>query len=130
MKIKRRNITSIEPLKELPVTDNEAISIGEALKLTSGKLTKASGTNKPTHIAYGACAAGTGNSVPVVDIEPDMEFETQMTANGSSLGIGAKVTLASDGLGVTATTTNGVATITEIPTGSLVTYSPVVVKFE
>ena len=42
-----------------------------------------------------------------------MIYETKLTAAYSAIAAGAKVTISSDGLGITATTTSGVAEIVE-----------------
>lgn len=52
---------NVPEMELLPVTASESFVMGEALVLSSGKLTKASGTTKPTHIAakdYSAPASG------------------------------------------------------------------------
>lgn len=111
-KIVTRQFPSTEPFRFLPGTADEVFVAGEALKLASGKLTKASGIDKPTHVAIADTPANNPKGVPVIVIQPDMEFITTSTATISSALIGAKVTLHTDGLQVTATTTNGVFTIT------------------
>ena len=98
------------PMEYIVGTANEAISLGEALILSSGKLTKASGTNAPEFIAVGS---GTGVVIPVIRIMEDMEFETVFSADASSVAEGSKVTIGSTGLDVTATTTDGVFTISK-----------------
>ncbi len=58
----------------LPTTPSEEYKEGEALVLTSGKLTKASGTTKPTHIALKSYVApATDNEdLPVARIDKNM----------------------------------------------------------
>lgn len=111
MKIYKRHITSSEPIVVLPVTDNEAVVIGECLKLADGKLTKASGTDTVTHIAVSQVEAGTDKTAQVIEVQKDMEFLAQLSADGASLNVGDKVTIADDGVKVTATTDGGIATI-------------------
>ncbi len=105
----------VQPWEYLPATGATAPSIGLALVLSSGKLAKASGSTKPAYIcmteAPAALAAGT--LVPVIKVEPDTVFECANAASLSEVDIGAKVTIHSDGLQITATTTDGVATIVE-----------------
>ena len=90
--------------------------VGMALVANSGNLAVATGTTKPTYISMaerdGAVTAG--DLIPVVRVQPDMIFEVPLSAAGTSLKAGQKVTIATDGLQVTATTTDGVAEIVEI----------------
>lgn len=90
--------------------------VGMALTMNSGNLAIASGTTAPTYICMrnedAAVAAGT--VIPVVRVSKDTIYETELSAAGTSLKIGQKVTVATDGLRVTATTTDGVAEIVEI----------------
>jgi len=90
--------------------------LGMALIQSSGNLAIATGTNAPKYISMiekeSACTAG--DLIPVIRVEPGTIYETELSAAGTSLKLGDKVTLhASNGLEVTATTTNGVAEIVE-----------------
>ena len=90
--------------------------VGMALTQTSGNLTLASGTTKPTYISMREqeTALTAGDLIPVVRVQPDVIFDTELSAAGTSLKVGQKVTIATDGLRVTATTTDGIAEIVEI----------------
>ena len=94
----------------------EAISVGEALVLnTSGKLTKCGATVKPAYIAMGQVSASAADRrVAVCRVESNQVYEVPVSAKPTSLVPGAKVTLYTDGLQVTATTTDGVATIESV----------------
>lgn len=96
------------PIEYMEVTADEAVTLGEALVLTSGKLTKCGATAKPTYVAVGPDQDGVA---PVIKVQDYMEFETTLAAAGTSLVPGSVVTLHTDGMQVTATTTSGVATI-------------------
>lgn len=99
------------PFEYYAPTTDEAIVLGEALVLTSGKLTKCAATATPEFIAM---SSGTNKStIAVVRVMEDDEFETTFAADASSNAEGTKVTLHTDGLQVTATATNGVFTITK-----------------
>lgn len=98
------------PMEIYDITDSEAVTLGEALVLSSGKLTKCAATSIPEFIAM---AAGTGVEIPVIRVMEDMVFETTFAADASSNAEGTLVTLHSDGAQVTATATNGVFTITK-----------------
>lgn len=110
-KLQRKGSAATEAIEYYEGTAAEAITVGELLKLSSGKLTKASGTDVPEFLAEGS---GTGIIIPVKRIYEDEVYQTTLSASGGSLNIGDKVTIASDGLRVTATTSSGVFAITEI----------------
>lgn len=87
--------------------------VGMALTQTGGNLALASGTAAPTYISMcekdSACTAG--EIIPVIRVEKDMILETTFAAAAASIKLGNKVTLHTDGLQVTATTTDGVAEV-------------------
>ncbi len=89
---------------------------GMLMKLSEGKLAAASGTDIPEFVCVEehSAAVSAGDEVNVVRIEPGTVYETELSAAGSSLKLGNKVTIASDGLRVTATTAGGVAEIVYI----------------
>jgi hypothetical protein len=91
-------------------TNDEAIVLGEALVLTSGKLTKCAATATPEYIAR---SAGTNKAIAVNRVLEEDIFETTFAADASAVNEGSKVTIHTDGLQVTATTTNGVFYITK-----------------
>lgn len=111
----------------LDVKSAEAVTIGEALVLSSGKLTKATGT--PQFIAMGEVSANdTDRNIAVCRVESNQIFEAPITAAPTSLNVGDKVTLADTGLGVTATTQSGVATIVSL-NGAAVAGDKILVRF-
>lgn len=98
-----------------PTTANESYTAGEGLVLRAGELIKAGATVKPTHIAaktYAAPASG-NEDLPVYPVVPHHVYETTFAVNALPIKEGDKVTLHSDGVQVTATAANGVATITK-----------------
>lgn len=98
-------------------TADESIALGEALVLTAGKLAKAGATVVPEYIAM---SAGTNKPIAVVRVLEEDYFETEFAADATAVAEGAKVTLHTDGLKVTATTTSGVFYITKkIGTGAI-----------
>ena len=90
--------------------------VGKAMTVTGGKLAVASGTTKPTYICmrHEASTVAAGTPVPVMRIRDDMIFETTFSVAATSIKIGDKLTLSTDGMQVTATTTDGVAEVVEI----------------
>lgn len=87
--------------------------VGMALVQTSGNLAMASGTTAPTYISMcerdTACTAG--ELIPVVRVQKDIIFGVPAQADMTSVKLGDKVTIYTDGLQVTATTTSGVAEV-------------------
>lgn len=104
---------SSDPFEYYKMTDSEAVTLGEGLVQTSGRLTKVGATATPEFIALKTAAGGTDVEIPVVRVKEGREFETTSTATVATTLIGSKVTLHTDGLTVTATTTSGVFLITE-----------------
>lgn len=90
--------------------------VGMAMVLANGSLAVASGTTKPTHICVEEhqTAVAAGTLIHVHQVEPDITWGAPLTVAGTNLKEGQKVTISADGLGVTATTTDGVATIEKI----------------
>ncbi len=116
------------PIEYRAVTANEDVVLGEALALSAGKLTKCGATARPEYVAVGP--KDDAGIAPVVRVQDYMEFETTLSAapaEGVTLAEGTKVTLAADGLQVTATTTSGVAVITWL--GGTAAGDPVRVRF-
>ena len=99
------------PIEYHPGKANEAIVLGEALTMTAGALTKCGTTAKPDFIAVGPVKDGV---VPAVKVQDYILWEVPLTAAGTTLKVGDKVTIAATGLGVTATTESGVAAIVAI----------------
>ena len=87
--------------------------VGMALTQTSGNLALASGTTAPTYISMreetDKLAAGT--IIPVIRVLDSIIFETTFSAAATSIKVGDKVTIHTDGLQVTAATTGGVAEV-------------------
>lgn len=92
------------------VTAGLAINEGQALALSGGKLVVANG--KPEFIAMGDKAATDENrQLAVCRVDAHQIYEVPVSAAPTSLKPGDKVTVNTNGLEVTATTTNGVVTI-------------------
>lgn len=103
----------VPPWEYLP-TNVIQPKVGMALILTNGRLSIATGTNKPEYICMAEhpdiVAAGT--IVPVIRVTPEILFKTSNSASLIGVNVGARVTLhASSGMQVTGTTTSGVAEI-------------------
>ena len=104
-----------EPFFEVPATASESYVPGEALKLASGKATKCTGATAPDYICQSKLDGAVDGDVVLVSlVNAQQELEAPLEAAGTSLKIGNKVTVGTDGLSVTATTTDGVFLITQI----------------
>lgn len=111
IKIENARMNVPEPVFH-EVTEDEAVVMGEALVLTNGRLTKCGATVKPEFIAMADCAADAAKRlIPAARVEPNQLYEVPVQTAPTSLVEGSKVTLHTDGLQVTATTTSGVVTI-------------------
>ncbi len=114
LKIENARMNVPEP-EFLEAKAGEEITLGEALVLTDGALTRCGATAVPTYIAMGAKSAGDENrTVAVCRVESNQVWEVPVTVAPSALKIGSKVTLHTDGLQVTATTASGVVTVVDL----------------
>lgn len=101
------------PIEYRQATADEDVVLGEALVTAStGLLTKCGATAKPEFMAVGP--QDEQDMVPVVRVQDYQVWRTQLSAAGTGLKPGNKVTLETDGLRVTATTTSGVAAVVEL----------------
>jgi hypothetical protein len=110
------------------VTASEAVTVGQGLKLNAGALTSC-GATKPGFIALGnKSATDTARTLACIRVEPNQVYETTFSAIPTGRKVGEKVTL-SAGTQVTATTTDGVATIVSLE-GAKAAGDKVLVRFE
>lgn len=116
VKILNGRINQGEPMR-LPSNGGIRYTIGEALILSSGKLTRCGATTKPTFICCEDYSTPTTDNRDIL-VEPvtaDMIFEVPFSEDPTNITVGNKVTLdASTGKQVTATITSGVATIIDM----------------
>ena len=110
--LKRADKGNNPAIKELPAAAG-TYTVGQVAVLEDGYITPVSGTTMPTYVTAGAGTLASGDIIAVNPIYKDMEFDTVLSANGS-LVKGDKVTISSTFDSVTATTTNGVATIVDV----------------
>lgn len=114
-------------IKELPSSEG-TFNVGDVATLTNGVITKATGSTKPQYVVAEKGTKAVGDVIAVNPIYSDMEFLVPLSAVGTALKVGNKVTIGADSDKVTATTSSGVATILEI-LGTAVG-DEVIVKFE
>lgn len=101
------NCTTIETRSAKP---NTKIIVDSAVSLTSGKIGPT--TSKPAFIAASAVESeATPKDMAVYPVLSQHVYETTFSAAATSINIGDKVTLSADSTQVTATTTDGVATV-------------------
>ena len=100
-----RDIADVEPFEHQPGA--ASLARGSAAVLTAGSLAKCGATAKPSHIVMGP--ADSNGLYPCIRVQPTTVFETTSTAAVDSAG--TKVTLNTDALSVTNTTSDGVFTV-------------------
>lgn len=103
IKIHSKNVADTEVLLYLPAKDAETFSIGEALSLGADGLTKCAATTRPMYLCRGE--KRTDGTMPVGAVMESTYYEIPYTTKPTA---GTRVTLHTDGLQVTNTTTNGV----------------------
>ena len=96
------------PWEYLPLDFDVTPHAGLALIMVNGILTTAEDTDTPQFICMQE--GKKKEFIPVIRVTDDIVFETRNTADFESIFIGDKVTL-KNGLFVTATTEDGVATV-------------------
>lgn len=100
----KRDIADVEPIEHLPGADG--LVLGEAASLTAGALAKCAATARPDYIVLGPVHNGL---YPAIRVQRTTVFEVPCSAAVAAAG--AVVTLGTDALTVTATTTSGVFTV-------------------
>ena len=107
---------TVEPFVLVVATAGESYEPGEALTIgAAGTVTKCTGTTVPQFICQSKKdAAVAGDVISATLVNPQQQLEAPLSAAGTSLKAGAKVTIGTDGVSVTATTADGVFLITEI----------------
>lgn len=106
---------AVEPFVLVAATANEVYIAGEALSISSaGTVTKCTGANTPQFICQESKGAVAGDVILVSLVNPQQALEVPLSAAGTTLAVGNKVTIATTGIEVTATTTDGVFLISEI----------------
>lgn len=90
--------------------------LGMALTMTGGQLALCSGATAPAYISMieKEETVTAGDIIPVVRVTPGVIWKTTAAADTTDVKLGDKVTLHTDALQVTATTTSGVAEVVYI----------------
>lgn len=120
-------------IEEKPVSAiSGGAKVGMALSENSdGNLQICGSTTKPLYICVQEQKATptAGDMLKVVRVLPDTIFETTFSASATSIDRGDKVTIASNGLQVTNTTSSGVAEVVDFPDGVKTSGARVRVRF-
>ena len=103
--------TTLEYLPAAAITPK----VGLALAWSSGKLAVCGATAKPDYVCMteASSAVTAGTLIPVIPVDCHTVFGVPAQAAMTSINLGDKVTLHTDGLQVTATKTAGVAQIVD-----------------
>jgi len=110
--------------------DNITVYVGMALVLSGGILVAATGTTAPTYFSMTAKTCEQDEIIPVTPVRKDIIYETINQAVFTSVVPGDLVTLHTDAMQVTATETNGVATVVSFPTAAVTaTGEKILVRF-
>ena len=107
--------TGSETFLQVPATAEESYTPGEALVFgEDGTVTKCAGAVTPDFICQEKTTAAEGDYLAATLVHDQQLLEVPLQAAGTALVVGNKVTVGTDGLSVTATTTGGTFLITEI----------------
>lgn len=129
MKLFQRNNASQPPLELVPCTADTAYKIGMGLTVADDGSTKVAATGVPEYICMSTKTGVAGEFVQAIRVSKDDTYEANLSAAGTDLDIGDKVTIDTDGIRVTATTTSGVAKIVGFKTEGKASGDGVLIKF-
>ena len=120
--------TAPVPFEYYPAGAIQNLEPGTLLYLNAGKLAVAGGTTKPQFIAHHTGTTVANQIIAVEKIKESTIYETTCSAAFTSINVGNKVTTATNGLTVTATTDSGIATVVGFDGTAI--GSKVLVRFE
>lgn len=110
-KLSKMDVGMTPPIEYLPGKEGEVYTLGEALALDAGAVTKCGAAARPDYVAVGP--VNKQEEVPVVKVQDYMTFETTLSAAAAGLTVGGKVSLSADGLQVTSGEGAGILTALE-----------------
>ena len=94
-----------QPWEYLPAEGGVQYKVGMALKMEDGRLSPATGADKPQYLCmFEGQVAEAGNTIPVMMICEDQKLSADLSVDGKTLSVGDKVTISADGMDATATT--------------------------
>lgn len=129
MKLYQRHDASETPLELVPCTAGTEYKVGMGLTVASDGSAKVAATSAPEYICVAEKTGVAGESVQAIRVDAADTYVANLSAAGTSLKVGDKVTIDTDGIRVTATTTSGVAKIVGFKTGAKAAGDGVLIKF-
>jgi len=96
--------------------DGESYALGQTLKLSAGRLTACTGTDKPTFICEGAQPAEQRAVTPIAvsRVIPGQRYRAPLSLTLLETYVGDRVTIADDGLRVGTISASGAFTLTRM----------------
>lgn len=95
-----------------------AVKPGQALNLSSGKLAKCTGDNRPEYIGMYKGTVASGDVIPVIKVDEETIFETQNSVANTSAAPGSRLTIDTTGTMITATTGTAVEVVEALDTAN------------
>jgi hypothetical protein len=129
MKLYQRHDASEAPIELVPCTAGVEYKIGMGLTVAAGGSAKVAATTVPDYICVADKTGVAGESVQAVRVGAAETYIAKLSAAGTSLKEGDKVTIDTDGIRVTATTTSGVAKIVGFTTATKAAGDSVLIRF-
>ena len=129
MKIHQTQTASYPGLEYLPCSAGVEYKAGQALAMSGGAATLATGATAPAYICFSEKEGKADETVQAIRVLKGEVFEAPLSVDGSALKIGDKVTIAADSIRVTATTTSGVAEIVGFCTEAKAAGDGVLIRF-
>lgn len=91
---------------------------GQALSLSSGKLAKCTGNNRPEYIGMYRGTVASGDIIPCIKVDEETVFETQNSVANTSAVAGSRLTIDTTGTKITATTGIAVEVVEALDTAA------------
>lgn len=95
-----------------------AIEPGQALNLSSGKLAKCTGDNRPEYIGMYRGTVASGDIIPCIKVDEETVFETVNSVANTSAVAGSQLTIDSTGTKITATAGTAVEVVDALDTAA------------
>lgn len=126
MKLHTQDTMSYPPIEMIPADAGVTYAIGQGLVITANKAALVGATAAPTYICVGAVDNG---AVPAIRVQKGHVYGAPLSAAGTALNVGDKVTIDADAIRVTATTTSGIAEIVGFSTSLKASGDLVYIRF-